>query len=142
MKMHSSSSCAGAARHEQAPVRGNDVSHLAHVLANANASPERFEEIIRNALVANSELHSAEGQVQQFEAFALSLQKDLDALRRDQDAVLPGIGHAMSLFRSEARLFQIGFLVGTRRTLALLAAIALLQVANLILSIWMMNNIN
>ncbi|ASR53224.1 hypothetical protein B5J99_18630 [Blastomonas fulva] len=111
------------------------------MLAYSNSSPERFEELIRNALAANGERRSSEVQVEQFEALTLALHKELDALRRDQDAVLPGIGHAMSLFRSEARLFQIGFIIGTRRTLVVLAAVAVLQIVNLLLSAWIVRNV-
>ncbi|WP_439486622.1 hypothetical protein [Blastomonas fulva] len=141
MKMPTGSPCVGSAIDEQARLPGNDVSSLAHMLAYSNSSPERFEELIRNALAANGERRSSEVQVEQFEALTLALHKELDALRRDQDAVLPGIGHAMSLFRSEARLFQIGFIIGTRRTLVVLAAVAVLQIVNLLLSAWIVRNV-
>lgn len=114
----------------------DDASHLAQLLAQTKASPERFEEIIRNALVTNDEPQPQTGHTQQLEALRVTLYEGLDALRHEQDVVLPGIGHAMSMFRSEVRLYQLGYIQAIRRTNMLLGTVAVIQLLIIAYFLW------
>ncbi|GHC96976.1 hypothetical protein GCM10019060_27350 [Novosphingobium pokkalii] len=110
-----------------------DYRRLAALLTGLGISPERLEEAVERTLFEGdvqglARLSAAEKRLVYF-----ALGEGIEKLRRDQDSALRAVGLTMSIFRSEAHLFQDAFLAASRRTSWLLATVAILALAGLLI---------
>ena len=115
------------------PLPTIDYRRLAALLTGLGISPERLEEAVERALLDGDAQGLARLSAAEKRLVYFALGEGLETLRRDQNAAMRAVGLTMSIFRSEAHLYQDAFLAAFRRTSWLLATVAILALAGLLI---------